>query len=349
VPPEASLQALFFEQHGSAGDLIYGERPEPEPGPGEVRVRLETAALNHLDLFVLGGIPGIPIGLPHIGGADGAGRVDAVGPMVDGVEIGTEVVFDPGLSCGRCEFCRAGEQSLCVTFGVLGEHSDGTFAESVVVAAESLAPRPGHLSWEESAAFGLTYLTAWRMLINRGALRPDETVLIHGIGGGVSLACLQLAKLTGCRVIVTSRSPEKLERASELGADHVLPADDQVARAVRGLTDKRGADVVVDSVGEATWMQSLKAAAKGGRILTCGATSGPNPKEEIRLIFWNQLSIVGSTMGSRDDWRRLIATVTAHQLVPVVDKVVPLAEGKTAYRRLEDADQFGKIVLTIDG
>ena len=343
------MQALYFEQHGRVEDLLVGDRPEPEPGPGEVRIRLKTAALNHLDLFVLGGMPGIPIGLPHIGGADGAGVVDALGPNVGGVEIGAEVVFDPGLSCGRCQYCQAGEQSLCVKFGVLGEHSDGTFAESVVVSADSLAPRPGHLSWEESAAFGLTYLTAWRMLMARGALRTGETILIHGIGGGVSLACLQLGKLSGCRVIVTSRSPEKLKRASDLGADEVLPADDQVARAVRGLTGKRGADVVVDSVGEATWMQSLKAAAKGGRIVTCGATSGPNPKEEIRLVFWNQLSIIGSTMGSREDWRRLMVAVTTHQLHPVVDRVLPLADGRSAYKRLEDAEQFGKIVLSIDG
>lgn len=343
------MQALYFEQHGRVENLLFGDRPEPVPGPSEVRVRLKTAALNHLDLFVLGGMPGIPIGLPHIGGADGAGVVDALGPGVEGVEIGAEVVFDPGLSCGRCEYCRAGQQSLCVKFGVLGEHSDGTFAQSVVLSADALAPRPGHLSWEESAAFGLTYLTAWRMLMTRGGLQTGETVLIHGIGGGVSLACLQLAKLSGCRVIVTSRSPEKLQRASGLGADEVLPADDQVARAVRGLTGKRGADVVVDSVGEATWMQSLKAAAKGGRIVTCGATSGPNPKEEIRLVFWNQLSIIGSTMGSREDWRRLMSAVGAHHLRPVVDRVVPLADGRSAYKRLEDGEQFGKIVLSIDG
>ncbi len=343
------MKALYFEEHGDVDKLQLGERPEPEPGPGEVRVRLKAAALNHLDLFVLAGMPGIPIGLPHIGGADGAGVVDALGPGVEGIEIGAEVVFDPGLSCGVCELCRAGEHSLCVRFGVLGEHCDGTFAEQVVVVAASLAPRPAHLGWDEAAAFGLTYLTAWRMLFTRGRARAGETVLIHGIGGGVSLACLQLAKLAGLRVIVTSRSEAKLARAAELGADEALPADEQVARAVRSLTGKRGADVVVDSVGEATWMQSLKAAAKGGRVLTCGATSGPNPKEEIRLIFWNQLSILGSTMGSRDDWRRLVAAVTAEGLRPVVDTVLPLAEGRTAYRRLEAAGQFGKIVLSIDG
>ena len=344
-----SLKALYFEEHGGSDKLLYGERPDPEPGPGEVRVRLKTAALNRLDLFVLTGMPGVPIGLPHIGGADGAGVVDAVGERVEGVEIGTEVVFDPGLSCGRCEFCLAGEQSLCVRFGVLGEHSDGTFAEAVVVAAQSLAPRPNHLSWEESAAFGLAHLTAWRMLINRGGLGPGETVLIHGIGGGVAVACLQLAKLVGARAIVTSRSEDKLRRAIELGADEVLPADDRVARGVRGLTCKHGADVVVDSVGEATWLQSLKAAAKGGRILTCGATSGANPTEELRRVFWNQLSIIGSTMGSREDWRQLVAAVEMHRLKPVIDTVLPLAEGRAAYERMEQAEQFAKIVLSIDG
>jgi len=343
------VKALYFEEHGGTDKLIYGDRPEPEPGWGKVRVRLKAAALNHLDLFVLNGMPGIPIGLPHVGGADGAGTVDAIGDGVQGLELGTEVVFDPGLSCGRCEFCLGGEQSLCVTFGVLGEHADGTFAEAVVVAAESLAPRPSHLSWEESAAFGLAHLTAWRMLINRGGLRPGETVLIHGIGGGVAVACLQLAKVFGARVFVTSRSEEKLRRAADLGADEVLPADDQVARAVRGLTGKRGADVVVDSVGQATWMQSLKAAAKGGRVLTCGATSGPKPSEEIRLIFWNQLSIIGSTMGSRRDWRQMVAAVEMHKLKPIIDMVLPLADGRSAYDRIEQAEQFAKIVLSVDG
>jgi NADPH:quinone reductase-like Zn-dependent oxidoreductase len=232
---------------------------------------------------------------------------------------------------------------------VLGEHSDGTLAEAVVVAADSLAPRPSHLSWEESAALGLAHLTAWRMLINRGGLRSGETVLIHGIGSGVSMACLQLAKLVGARVITTSRSEDKLRRAVELGADEVLPADDRVAHGVYELTGIRGADVVVDSVGEATWMQSLKAAAKGGRIVTCGATSGPNPVEELRRIFWKQLTIIGSTMGSREDWRRLVAAVDLHRLKPVIDTILPLAEGRMAYERMERADQFAKIVLSIDG
>jgi len=341
------VRALYFEEHGGTDRIRFGERPLPEPGPGEVRVQLRAAALNHLDLFVLGGIPGVPVELPHVGGADGAGVVDAVGPGVEGVEPGQEVIFDPGLSCGTCEFCAKGEQSLCVRYGILGEHRDGTFAEAVVVPAAGLAPRPEHLSWEEAAALPLTFLTAWRMLFTRGGLTAGESVLIHGIGGGVSLACLVLAKMAGARVIVTSRSEAKLQRALELGADEAIPAGGEVAREVRRRTGKRGVDVVVDSVGEATWMQSLRSAAKGGRILTCGATTGPNPAEEIRLIFWNQLTVIGSTMGSREDWRRMVEAVSRARLRPVVDTVIPLEEGRAAYERMERAEQFGKIVLAI--
>jgi NADPH:quinone reductase-like Zn-dependent oxidoreductase len=342
------MRALYIEAHGDLDQLKLGDRPLPEPGPGQVRVRLRRAALNHLDLWVVRGLPGVPIELPHIPGADGAGVIDALGPGVSGLELGQEVVFDAGLSCGTCEMCLKGEQSLCVSFGVMGEHCDGTLAEHVLVSALSIAPRPGHLSWDEAAAFGLTYLTAWRMLINRGRLRPGETVLIHGIGSGVSLACLQLATSMGARVFVTSRSEEKLARASELGAEATIPTGEGVAREVRRLTGKRGVDVVVDSVGKATWGESLKAAAKGGRVLTCGATSGPNPPEAIHIIFWNQLEIIGSTMGSREDWRQVVAAVSSFKLRPVIDSVRPLEQGREAFERMEKAEQFGKIVLACE-
>ncbi len=341
------MRALLFDQHGGPERLRVGDMPLPEPGPGWVRVRLKAAALNHLDLFVLRGIPGIS--LPHVGGADGAGVVDALGDGVEGLEVGQEVVFDPGVSCGRCAACLSGEQPLCGSFHILGEHVDGTFADAVVVPAESLAARPPHLSWEESAAFPLTFLTAWRMLFTRGGLSAGETVLIHGIGGGVSLACLALAGFAGARVVVTSRSADKLARARELGAEETLPAGDEVAKQVRRWTGGRGVDMVVDSVGEPTWRQSLKAARRGGRIVTCGATSGPNPVEEIRLIFWNQLSVIGSTMGSRDEWRRLNQAIASGRLTPVVDSVVALEEGRTAYERMARAEQFGKIVLAVAG
>jgi NADPH:quinone reductase-like Zn-dependent oxidoreductase len=341
------MRALYFDEHGEPDRLRLGERPLPEPGPGEVRIRVHAAALNHLDLFVLRGMPTVPIALPHIGGADGAGVAEALGAGVSGVEVGQEVVFDPGVSCGSCEQCRRGEHSLCVRFGVLGEQSDGTFAEAALVPAAGLAARPGHLSVEEAAAFPLTYLTAWRMLFTRGGLSAGESVFIHGIGSGVSLACLQLARLAGARVMVSSRSAHKLERALALGAEAGFLAGDELVREVRRRTGQRGVDVVVDSVGAATWLQSLKVAAKGGRVLTCGASSGPNPAEEIRLIFWNQLSVLGSTMGSREDWRRLLEVVNGHRLRPLVDSVLPLDQGRAAYERLQRGDQFGKIVLAV--
>lgn len=341
------MRALQFEEHGEPDRLRVVDRDPPAPPAGSVRIGLRAAALNHLDLFVLRGLPGVT--LPHVGGADGAGVVEALGDGVGGVELGQEVVFDPGVSCGRCAACLAGEQSLCERFHIVGEHVDGTFAEAVVVPAASLAPKPEHLSWEEAAAYPLTFLTAWRMLFTRGGLRAGETVLIHGIGGGVSLACLILARHAGARVLVTSRSAEKLDRARELGAAETIDSGGPVAREVRSRTGGRGADLVVDSVGAPTWRESLKAARRGGRIVTCGATAGPNPPEEIRLIFWNQLSVVGSTMGSREDWRRLNQTLTAGGLRPVVDSVWPLDRGRAAYERMSRGEQFGKIVLAVAG
>lgn len=343
------MRALFMNRQSGIDDLAFGERPEPRPQPGEVCVAVKAAALNHLDLFVVaGGIPGLNPPLPHVGGADGAGVVAAVGPGVNGWKEGDEVVVNPGLWCGECEFCRGGEESLCVRFGLVGEHRPGTFAELVAVPAASLGRRPSHLGWAEAAAFPLVFLTAWRMLVTRARLQAGETVLIHGIGGGVSLAALAIAGRLGARVIVTSSDEAKLARARELGAAGGIDyrgAD--VAREVRALTGKRGADVVVDSTGGATWSASLRSAAKGGRIVTCGATTGPNPTEEIRLIFWNQLSILGSTMGSAADWAAMLERLGNWQLRPVVDSVFALADGAAAYRRLDRRAQFGKIVVAV--
>ncbi len=342
------MRALCFARHGNPSELALAERPQPRPGPGEVVVRLRVASLNHLDLFVLHGMPGIPVDLPHIGGADGAGVVAEVGDGAPGLSVGDEVVINPGVWCGQCEFCRDGEESQCVRFRLLGEHVDGTFAEFVSVPAASLAPKPAHLSWREAGAFGLTFLTAWRMLTARAGLEAGESVLIHGIGGGVALAALAIAKRLGATVLVTSSSPAKLERARALGADDVLDYTAcEVWREVRGLTGKRGVDVVVETVGKATWNDSLRSAAKGGRIVTCGATTGPDPAEEIRLVFWNQLSILGSTMGSRRDWETMTRAASAWGLRPVVDSVWPLEDGRKAYERMAGRDQFGKVVLDV--
>jgi NADPH:quinone reductase-like Zn-dependent oxidoreductase len=342
------MRALYLRKHGEFDELAYGVLPEPEPMPGEVTVAVKAAALNHLDLFVLRGIPGITLEMPHVGGADGAGVVAALGEGVRGWEVGDEVVLNPGVWCGECEFCRSGEQSLCVRFGLLGEHRPGTFCEMVRVPAASLGRKPAHLSWSEAAAFPLVYLTAWRMLMKRAQLAAGETVLIHGIGGGVALAALAIARRVGARTIVTSSSAAKLQRARALGADETIDySSSDVAREVRGLTGRRGVDVVVESTGAATWMTSLKAACKGGRIVTCGATTGPQPAEEIRLIFWNQLSILGSTMGSVADWKAMLDAVSRWELRPVVDSVVPLERGRAAYERVEHGSQFGKIVLAV--
>ncbi len=344
------MRALYFGSHGETSRLVLGERPTPRPGGGEALVRLRTASLNHLDLFVLRGMPGIPIELPHIGGADGAGTVAEVGEGVTGWGIGDDVVLNPGLWCGTCEFCVRGEESQCVRFGIVGEHVDGTFAEYVKVPASSLAPKPGHLSWAEAGAFGLTFLTAWRMLMTRARLMAGESVLIHGIGGGVALAALVIAKRAGATVFVTSASDTKLARARRLGADHTLNYTScDVGREVRGLTGKRGVDVIVETVGAATWNASLRSASKGGRIVTCGATTGPNPSEEIRLIFWNHLSILGSTMGSRADWRAMVGALEEWQARPVLDSVLPLEGGRGAYERMASGAQFGKIVLDVSG
>ena len=257
-------------------------------------------------------------------------------------------MIQPGLSCGRCEFCRSGEQSLCVSFRILGEHLPGTFAEKVVVPAPNVHPAPAVLSAEPCAAFPLAALTAWRMLVTRAALRPGETVLIHGVGGGVSIFALQIAKLCGAsRVIMTSSSAEKRAKAVQMGADDALDSRDDVGKRVRERTGKRGVDVVVDSVGAATWRHSLVAAAKGGRIVTPGATSGPNPEEEIRHIFWKQLSILGSTMGTDAEFAALLAAVGAGRITPVVDSVFPLDEGRKAYERMQNGVGLGKIVLKV--
>lgn len=342
------MRALYFEQHGGFENLKVGERPEPQPGPGEVVIRLQAAAFNHLDLFVLRGLPGVPVPLPHIGGADGAGVVVAVGPGVTSPKEGDEVVFNPGIWCGQCEFCHRGEHSLCVAYGIVGEHTDGTFAEFVKVRAEACFPKPAHMTWEEAAAFPLTFLTAWRMLFTRARLQAGETVLIHGIGGGVAQAATMLARQAQAAVIVTSSDDAKLEKAKALGAQITINyAREDVARRVRELTGKRGVDVVVETVGKATWMTSLRCAAKGGRIVTCGATTGPDPAEEIRLIFWNQLSILGSTMGNQKEFAEMLDTVCDKKLKPLVDRVFPLEQGAEAYRYLAEGRQFGKVVLGV--
>ena len=245
------MKAVFFRKHGGNEVLEYGDRPDPKPGPGEVVVAIRAAAMNHLDIFVRNGIPHVP--LPQIPGADGSGVVDEVGPGVIGLVRGDRVLIQPGLHCGSCEFCRSGEQNLCSTYGILGEHSPGTFAEKAVVPARNLFPIPEKISFEQAAAFPLTFQTAWRMIVGRGAVRPGDTVLIHGVGGGVGWAALEIALLCGARVIATTSGVEKARQARSAGAELVVEyTSEDVGEAVKRHTAKRGVDVVVDSVGEKT-------------------------------------------------------------------------------------------------
>ncbi len=341
------MKAVRFHQHGGPDVLRYEEVPTPTPGPGEVLIELRAAALNHLDLFVRNGeTPGVP--LPHIGGADGAGLLLANGPGAARYAVGTRVFFDPGLSDGICDYCARGEHSLCDRWEILGEHRDGTFAQAVVMPEINLRPIPQGLSFEEAAAFPLVFLTAWRMLITKARLMPGESVLILGIGGGVALAALQIARHAGARVFVTSGSAEKLKRAQALGADVLINHQEiDFSREVWRITQKRGVDVIVDNVGAATWDRSIRALARGGRLVTCGATSGPKPDEDIRRLFAKQVTIYGSTMGTRHDWEQVTRLLAAKTLRPIVDRIFPLEQAAQAQELMEAQGQFGKIVLSI--
>ena len=314
--------------------LVLEEAPDPSPSPGEVLIRLRASALNHLDVWIRKGLPSVP--KPRILGADGAGVVEALGDGVSGFEPGQRVVINPGV--------EAADGAI----HVIGEHGDGTNAELVTVPATNIYPIPDGLSFEDAAAFPLVFETAYRMLVTRAALREGEWVLLWGIGGGVSTAGLAIARAFGAKTIVTSSSNAKLERARELGADAVVNhATGDVKAAVREATGGRGADVVVDSVGEATWRISLDVAARDGRIAVCGATSGPNPPAALHRVWWKQLTILGSTMGTKADFEGAYDLVASGRALPVVDEVVPLAEIRAAHARLEAGEQLGKIVLSI--
>ena len=340
--------------HGGLEQLAVTDIPPPViSDPHDVLVRLRAAALNHLDIWTLRGLPGLELRFPHVLGGDGAGTVEAVGRDVKAVRPGDRVLLNPGVWCGVCSWCRAGEESMCDTYRILGEHVPGTMAEFVVVRDVSLAPMPEivpALSWAEAAAFSLVTLTAWRMLMNRAALRRGETVLVWGVGGGVSTAAVQIAKHAGAKVIATSSSDAKLDRARALGADWVINyKTSDVAREVRRITERRGADVVVDNVGEATWEQSLRALARRGRLVTCGATTGPNVVTDVRRLFWHQYTIMGSTMGNATEYAAILKILEAGALRPVIDGIFPVDRAIDAVERLQGADHMGKVVVEIAG
>ena len=344
------MRALTISAHGGFEQVVVrDDLPTPElRAPTDVRVRVTSAALNHLDVFMVAGLPGISIVPPWVLGADGTGYIDATGEGVTGVSIGDRVVINGGISCRACEYCRAGEQPLCLTFGLLGEHRPGTFVEYIVLPAANVRRIPLHVPDAEAAAFTLATLTAWRMVVSRAQVQPGERVLIQGVGGGVAVAALQIAKARGAYVWVTSSSDEKLARAKALGADEALNyTTTDVARAVRQATGKRGVDVVIDSAGAASWAQSLGALGKRGRLVTCGGTSGPMVETDVRRMFWNQWTLMGSTMGNDAEFDAVVAELSAGRLIPPVDSSFALADGRAAIERMAAGRHFGKIVLTI--
>src|ERR1700730_5631887 len=341
------MKALAFNEHGGLDKLRYQDVPDPTIGPGAVLVRVRACALNHLDLFVREGLPGFKLPLPFWSGCDIAGDVAQVGAAIKDVAVGDRVAVNPNLHCGRCEFCVKGEHSLCVSYGILGEHIQGGLAEYVRVAGDKVLRLPEHVKYEDAAAFILVNMTAWRMLVTQARLRAGEDLLIIGVGGGVSSTAVQIGKLCGARVWVTASSDEKLERARALGADECINyAKQDWVKVIGEKTGRRGVDVVLENVGAATWKGAIRTVAKGGRIVTCGATSGPIAETDIRLVFWEQLSIIGSTMANDAEFSTVIGQLFAGRLRAIVYTVMPLADGVEAQRRLAEGKQFGKIVLT---
>ena len=347
------MRGLTISAHGGLDQIEYRtDLIKPEPRRGEIRVRVRAAALNHLDLFVVSGLPGVTITPPWVLGADATGVVDAIGDLSgvadNQLKVGDTVIINGGISDLTCEYCKAGEQSLCVNFKLLGEHLPGTLAEYITIPARNARSIPKDRPIEQAAAYTLSTLTAWRMVATRARIKKSDNVLIWGIGGGVALAALEIVRLIGARTWVTSHSDEKLALARGLGAENTLNyATTDVGREIRARTNKRGVDVVLDTVGEATWTQSLVALGRRGRLVTCGATSGPMVQMDVRRLFWNQWDIMGSTMGNEAEFDAVTNEFRAGRITPLVDSVFDISQGRQAFERLQSGQQFGKIVVRI--
>ena len=339
------MQAIVLREHGGPEVLRAEQLPIPEPGPGEVRVRVRAVALNHLDLWVRRGGPAFHLEYPHRLGADIAGTIDAVGPGVV-AELGARTVVQPGLSCGRCAACLGGRDNLCRYYRILGENAQGGYAEHIVVPAVNLAPYPERLDFPHAAAGILPFLTAWQMVVHKARAAPGDTVLVHGTGSGIGTAAIQIARLHGARVIATAGSAGKLERAKALGADVVIDyTGADFAAVCRAETGKRGVDAVIEHVGGDVFAASIKAVRSGGRIVTCGATAGFHPAIDLRHIFFRQIEVLGSTMGSKADLLAVLGHIAAGRLEPIVDRVLPLAGAADGHRVLERREAFGRVVL----
>ena len=342
------MKAIVIHHHGDPSVLRYTDVPEPQLRPSEVLVRVHACALNHLDLWVRRGLPGVPIPLPHIPGSDIAGEVAKVGQQGSTVHVGQKVVLAPGVTCGKCPACLSGNDNRCRDFTNLGYMIDGGYAEYVRCPEVNCMPYPENLDWAHAAAVPLVFQTAWHMLVSRAQLQPGEVVLVLAAGSGVGSAAIQIAKFFGARVIATAGSDEKLAKAKEIGADEVIHHGIMpIEKEVRRFTHNRGVDVVVEHVGAATWDASVKSLASGGRLVTCGCTTGYDAKLDLRFVFSRQLSILGSYMGTKSELRTVLKLVAEGHLKPVVDKIWPLSECITAHNYLEKAKQFGKVVLTV--
>lgn len=344
------MKATVFHEYGGPDVLSYEDIDTPTIGENQVLIKVKNVALNHLDLFIRAGIPGLKLEMPHILGSDISGEITEVGSKVSAsLEVGQKIIVDPGVSCGVCEFCIRGQESLCSSYGIIGEHYRGGYAEYLNVDAQNVIPIPKEsgLNMAGAASIPLTLMTAWRMLMTKAQVKAGDDVLIIGIGGGVALVSLQIAKAAGARVIVTSSSDKKLEKAYTLGADEGINHNEtpDYHKEIYRLTNKRGVDIVVDSVGQATWSRSMKSLRKGGKLVTCGATSGPIAETNVNLLFWKQLELLGSTMGSKDELRTALKLVWNGTIRPVVDRILPLSKAQEAHEILEQGAQMGKLVL----
>lgn len=343
------MKAVIFEQHGGPEVLQLTDVPDPQIKANEVLVEVRACALNHLDVWVRSGLPGIKIPLPHILGNDVAGVVGDVGELVTWVNAGDEVMLQPGVSCGHCAECLAGRDNMCDEYDIIGSRRDGGYAELVAVPGVNVIPKPKNLSWEEAAALPLVTLTAWHMLVARADVQPGEDVLVHAAGSGVGSVGIQIAKLRGARVITTASSEEKLAKARELGADETIDyTHEDWPKQIRRLTNGRGVDVVFEHTGAATWPGSILSLKKGGRLVTCGATSGFDAKTDLRHVFYRHLTILGSMMGSKADLLAAVKFIESGQIRAVVDQTLPLSEARKAHELMEERAQFGKLVLAID-
>jgi NADPH2:quinone reductase len=343
------MKAVQFSEHGDRDVIEYGDFPDPEIDSDEVLVDIKAGGLNHLDIWTRRGMPILDLDFPHIPGSDGAGVVQDIGDEVTRFEVGDHVAVQPGKYCGKCEFCRDGEESMCVSYHLIGEHIRGVHSELAAVPEENLVKVPDHVDWETAASASLVFQTAWRMLISQGELGPTEKVLVLGASGGVGHAAVQIADYVGAEVYATASTEEKLGYAEDCGADHVINyEEDDFAAEIRDLTGKRGVDMVVDHIGEATYPNSLKSLAKGGRIVTCGATTGGNPGAGLNRIFWNQLKVIGSTMATPGEIDDVLPLVWDGTFESHVRASLPMSEATRAHEMLENREGFGSVVVKPD-